>query len=75
MAKETLTTKSRKKNPSAGSETPQDVEASNAPREDMIAVAAYYLAERRHFQGGDPVRDWLEAESEIDHLLSDDLLH
>jgi hypothetical protein len=32
----------------------------------MIAIAAYYLAERRGFNGGDPLQDWLEAESEID---------
>jgi len=35
----------------------------------MIAEAAYYLAEHRGFQGGDPVRDWLLAEAEIDHRL------
>ena len=38
-------------------------------REHMIAEAAYYLAEHRGFQGGDPVRDWLQAEAEIDHRL------
>jgi hypothetical protein len=35
-------------------------------REEMIAIAAYYLAERRGFNGGDPLQDWLVAESEID---------
>lgn len=38
-------------------------------REGMIAEAAYYLAERRGFDGGDPVADWLEAEAEIDALI------
>ncbi len=38
-------------------------------REGMIAEAAYYLAERRGFDGGDPVADWLEAEAEIDAIL------
>jgi len=38
-------------------------------REGMIAEAAYYLAERRGFEGGDPVADWLEAEAEIDAII------
>lgn len=35
-----------------------------------IAVAAYYRAERRHFQGGDPDADWLQAEVEIRERLA-----
>jgi Protein of unknown function (DUF2934) len=35
-------------------------------REDRIAVAAYYRAQRRGFTGGDPVADWLAAEAEVD---------
>jgi hypothetical protein len=42
---------------------------SGLDREGMIAEAAYYLAERRGFDGGDPVADWLEAEAEIDAIL------
>ena len=38
-------------------------------RHRMIAEAAYYLAEKRNFQGGDPVNDWLEAEAIIDQAL------
>jgi hypothetical protein len=38
-------------------------------RHRMIAEAAYYLAEKRNFQGGDPVNDWLEAERIIDQAL------
>ena len=38
-------------------------------RHQMIAEAAYYLAEKRNFQGGDPVNDWLEAERIIDQAL------
>jgi hypothetical protein len=38
-------------------------------REHMIAEAAYYLAEHRHFKGGDPVRDWLQAQREIDSKI------
>ncbi|MEK7842834.1 MAG: DUF2934 domain-containing protein [Pseudomonadota bacterium] len=35
-------------------------------RQEMIAIAAYYRAERRGFNGGDAMQDWLEAEAEID---------
>jgi hypothetical protein len=36
----------------------------------MIAEAAYYRALARGFSGGDPLADWLEAEAEIDRMLS-----
>ena len=39
-------------------------------REHMIAEAAYYIAEQRNFQGGDPRQDWLQAEAEIDRRLN-----
>jgi hypothetical protein len=35
----------------------------------MIAEAAYYRAERHSFMG-DPVQDWIEAEREINTMLS-----
>ena len=35
----------------------------------MIAEAAYLRAERRGFTGGDPVEDWLSAETEIEKSL------
>ena len=38
-------------------------------RQRMIAEAAYFRAERRNFAAGDPVRDWCEAEVEIDARL------
>jgi len=38
-------------------------------RRQMIAEAAYFKAERRGFNGGDAVRDWCEAEAEIDAQL------
>ncbi|MGC2456410.1 MAG: DUF2934 domain-containing protein [Gallionellaceae bacterium] len=40
--------------------------ANGMDREEMIAVAAYYLAEHRGFDGGDPLADWLAAEADID---------
>lgn len=39
-------------------------------RRALIAESAYLRAERRSFQGGDPVTDWLESEREVDLLLS-----
>ena len=38
-------------------------------RHHMIEEAAYYRAEHRAFHGGDPVEDWLAAESEVDEML------
>jgi hypothetical protein len=31
----------------------------------LIAVAAYYLAERRHFEPGHELEDWLAAEMQV----------
>ena len=49
------------------------VESRQAPapeqRHFMIAEVAYYRAECRGFQGGDPVADWLDAEAEIEAML------
>jgi hypothetical protein len=42
---------------------------TSSQRQQMIAEAAYFRAERRGFNGGDPVRDWCEAEAEIDARL------
>ena len=39
-------------------------------RSQMIAEAAYYRAERRGFNPGGQVKDWLEAELEVDAKLS-----
>lgn len=40
-----------------------------AQRHAMIAEAAYYRAERRHFEPGHELDDWLQAEAEISRLL------
>lgn len=39
-------------------------------RHEMIAVAAYYLAERRGFAPGHADDDWFEAERVIDALIA-----
>jgi hypothetical protein len=38
-------------------------------REHMIAEAAYYIAEHRHFQGGEQICDWLQAQAEVDNKM------
>lgn len=35
----------------------------------IIAEAAYFLAEKRGFLPGDDVADWLQAESDVEHML------
>jgi microsomal dipeptidase-like Zn-dependent dipeptidase len=35
----------------------------------MVAVAAYFLAERRDFSPGQEVEDWWEAAAVIDQML------
>jgi hypothetical protein len=46
-----------------------ELKVSSGQREQMIAEAAYFRAERRGFRGGDTVRDWCEAEAEVDARL------
>lgn len=43
-------------------------------RRFYVEVAAYYIAERRGFGGGNPLEDWVQAEAEIDRLLRDGLI-
>ena len=38
-------------------------------RQRMIAEAAYYLAEKRGFQGGNSQQDWFEAAAQIDRVM------
>lgn len=38
-------------------------------RHHMIEEAAYFRAQQRGFEGGDPLADWLEAEAQIDSML------
>jgi DUF2934 family protein len=41
-------------------------------RRELIAVAAYHLAEARNFEPGHETEDWLAAESEIRSLGTQD---
>ena len=40
-------------------------------RDNMIAEAAYFIAENRGFSGGDTEQDWYEAENKIDRFLDE----
>jgi hypothetical protein len=44
---------------------PTQVGDLTVQRQAWIAEAAYYRAERRSFEGGCPIEDWLAAEREI----------
>ncbi len=41
----------------------------NKSRQEMIAEAAYFLAEKRGFAPGDEHRDWIEAERMVRKLF------
>lgn len=43
---------------------------SPAERMKMIAEAAYYLAQKRGFSGGNELSDWVAAEKQVDALLT-----
>lgn len=42
-----------------------------AQRQEMIAIAAYYLAERRGFSPDGAESDWFSAEQMVDALLAE----
>lgn len=44
--------------------------AMPSEREQMVAVAAFYLAEQRGFSSGQEMEDWLRAEKEIESLVA-----
>ena len=52
--------------PAAASRTP----LAPDQRRFYIEVAAFYIAERRGFKGGNALDDWAQAEKEIDQLLA-----
>lgn len=71
------TTESRSKGKSnAAARQPRRVRQAEAsagnydcPREQMIAEAAYFRAERRGFAPGNEMSDWLEAETDVEGVL------
>ena len=65
--KKTRQTKATKRRANSPAEK---VNLSPELREEMIREAAYYRAERRGFQGGDALADWLASEEEVKTALS-----
>lgn len=65
-----------KKPVSAASKSAATTKSNLAPeqRRFYVEVAAYYIAERRGFQGGSQLEDWANAEAEIDRLLREGIL-
>ena len=47
----------------------QPITVTREERHEMVAVAAYFLAERRDFSPGQEVEDWWEAAAVIDQML------
>ena len=45
---------------------------SHEERWRMVAEAAYYIAQRRGFVGGDALADWVAAETEVDAKLKEE---
>lgn len=76
----TTTTKSVAKPAEAKSDTPAKPAPakaaavkpalSPAERMKMIAEAAYYLAQKRGFTGGNELTDWVTAEKQVDAQLN-----
>lgn len=44
---------------------------SDDQRRHYIEVAAYYIAERRGFPGGNELEDWAQATIEVDRMLKE----
>ena len=80
QTKATRTRSSKQRNPTALGAIPSDASAhdkqeTHAPAaepglEVMVAEAAYYRAEKRGFEPGHELEDWLAAESEIARMCS-----
>ncbi len=49
---------------------PNATRVSADTRHNMIAEAAYFLAQRRGFADGHAMEDWLQAEIQIDAMLT-----
>ena len=55
--------------PTIKKNNPPTTKLTSEQRHNLIEMKAYYLAEKRGFQGGCPVSDWLQAEKDVDSRL------
>lgn len=54
------------KKAAANTRARKKIAISASERRQMIAEAAYYIAEKRNFLGGEVHNDWIDAEQQID---------
>ncbi len=52
--------------PASKTSPPATTVITSEERHGLIAEAAYYLAEKRGFQGGSAEQDWLDAAAQVD---------
>ena len=71
-AKTVVTERGTKPSPAENATTDPERSGEVTPEErwNMIAEAAYYIAEKRGFSDGHPAEDWRQAEAEIDAMLA-----
>ena len=55
-----------KKKAAVKSRAAKKITITASERRQMIAEAAYYIAEKRNFLGGEVHNDWIDAEKQID---------
>ena len=68
-AKAPRKTTAKAKPAAKAADAPKTIVLSDEQRYRMIAEAAYYRAEKNQFKS-DPLRDWIDAENDINALLS-----
>ena len=56
---------------SANTKKPKNKGNGSDKRVILIQQMAYFIAEQRGFEGGDPVQDWLAAERQVDQMLKE----
>jgi len=61
----------KKKNRAGGKISDKSKTKMLKNRHQMIEYAAYFHAEKRNFADGDPLKDWLLAEVEIDNEFNE----
>jgi len=69
MSKTKSKTSTEKSTPNESFSDVNQTPVNPEQRHQMIAEAAYFLAEKRGFYGADVEQDWKKAEAEIDRVL------
>lgn len=69
QTKLTLETTAATRKPRAAKKAQAEKSVTPEQRHQMVAAAAYFLAERHGFSSGRSLDDWIAAEKEIDGML------